>query len=53
MAFSLILEMFKNLNCGFLSSGLFNSQNLLIFKFRNSKFLKENFVNKLKKLECL
>jgi len=43
--------MFKNLHC---SIGLINSDNLLIFKFRNCKFyLKDNFVNKLKKLECL
>jgi len=36
------------------SIGLSHSQNLLIFKFRNSKFdLKDNFVNNLKKLECL
>ena len=34
--------------------GLFNSDKLLIFKFGNLKFdLKDNFVNNLKKLECL
>ena len=38
--------MLKNLHC---SIGLINSDNLLIFKFRNFKFdLKYNFVNNLK-----
>ena len=38
-----LLILVGNLNC---SSGLFNSENLVIFKFRNSKFyLKDNFVN--------
>jgi len=41
----------KNLHC---SIGLINSENLLIFKFRNSKVdLKDNFANNKKKLECL
>jgi len=35
--------MFKNLNC---SIALINSENLVIYKFRKSKFdLKDNFVN--------
>jgi len=35
--------MFKDLNC---SIGLINSDDLVIFKFINSKFdLKDNFVN--------
>jgi len=34
--------------------GLINSDNLLIYKFPNSKFdLKDNFVNNFKKLECM
>ena len=38
--------MFKNLPW---STGLINSDNLLIFKFRNTKFdLKDNFVNNKK-----
>ena len=43
--------MFKNINC---LIGLTNSDNLLIFKFLNSKFdLKDNFVNNLKKTRML
>jgi len=39
--------MFKNLHC---SIGLINSDNLLIVKFRNSKFdLQNNVVNNFKK----
>ena len=38
--------MFKTLNC---SIGLFNSDNLLIFKLRKSNFdLKDNFINNYK-----
>ena len=41
--------MFKNLNC---SIDLLNSDNLVIFKFRNRKCdIRDNFVNNLKKLE--
>ena len=43
--------MLKNLNC---SSILINSDNLLIFKLRNSKFdLKDNFVNNYNKTRML
>jgi len=48
---TLKIRMFIDISWGYLktrncSSGLFNSVNLLIFKFRNSKFdLKYNCVN--------
>ena len=45
-----LLKLVGNLNC---SSGLFYSENLIIFKLRNKFDLKNNFVNNLKKLECL
>ena len=41
--FRFLLILVGNINC---SIGLFKSENLIIFKFRNSKFdLKDNFVN--------
>jgi len=46
---------FIDISWGFKTTliGLINSDTLVIFKFRKSKFdLKDNFVNNSKKLEC-